>query len=224
MVTNMMLRRLGISGLLVLLITAAVGCSVREGCDGSLVDVEGPTPPEDFWTDPFDGETIDASEEADLPFEPVEPDLPHEPVRITWTKEGTSQSTGRISRLPAAPGATVGPRIAWAYETDEGRFFVQQALVAYTDEKLEREANRCDTLGASFTNPGFSMTELDDGHEALLIAQSIVMSVIWVQDATVVDEAAVAGYRVVQLETQVRAPGDELSVDQLLDIANDIQN
>ena len=223
MVTNMM-RRLGISGLLVLLVTAAVGCFVREGCDGSLVDVEGPAPPEDFWTDPFDGEMINASDEADLPFEPVEPDLPNEPVRITWTNDGISQSTGRISRLPAAPGAIVGPRIAWAYETDEGRFFVQQALVAYTGEKLEREANQCDTWGGSSTNPGFSMTELDDGRDALLIAQSIVMSVISVDDPTIVDEVAVAGYRDVRLETQVRAPGDELSVDQLLDIANEIQD
>ena len=219
-----MLRRLGISGLLVLLVSGAIACSVQEGCDGSLVEVEGPTPPDDFWTAPFDGELIDTSDEADLPFEPVEPELPNEPVRISRIKAGISQSTGRISRLPAAPGATVGPRIAWAYETDEGRFFVQQALVAYRGEKLEQEADECDASGGSFTNPGFSMTELDDGRDALLVAQSIVMSVIWVDDPTVIDDAAVAGYEDVRLETQVRAPGDELSVDQLLDIANDIQN
>lgn len=219
-----MLRRLGILGLLILLVSGAVACSVGEGCDGSLVEAEGPIPPDDFWTDPFSGETTNASDEADLPFEPVEPDLPHEPVRISWTNDGINQSTGRISRLPAAPGASVGPRIAWAYETDEGRFFVQQALVAYDGEKLEQEADECDTSDGSSTNPGFSMTELDDGGDALLIAQSIVMSVIWVDDPTIIDETAVAGYERVQLETQVRAPGDELPVDQLLDIVNDIRN
>ena len=219
-----MLRRLGISGLLILLVPGAIACSVREGCDGSLVEVEGPIPPDDFWTDPFDGETINTSDEADLPFEPVEPGLPDEPVRISWTNAGVSQSTGRISRLPAAPGATVGPRIAWAYETNEGRFFVQQALVAYDTGKLQQEADACDTSGDSFTNPGFSMTELNEGRDALLIAQSSVMSVIWIDEPTITDEPAVAGYEGVRLETQLRAPGDGLSVDQLLDIANDIEN
>lgn len=219
-----MVRRLRVWAVLLALLSGTTACFVDAGCDGSLVEVEGPIPSSDYWTDPFGGKPISSTDEADLPFEPIEPALPYEPVRISWTEEGSSRSTGRISRLPAAPGATVGPRIAWAYETDEGPFFVQQALVVYEGEKLEHEAEQCDTSGRGFTNPGFSMTELDDGRDALLIAQSIVMSVIWIDEATIRDEAAVVGYEDVRLETQVRAPGDQLSVDEMLDVANDVRN
>ena len=188
------------------------------------MEVEGPIPDDSYWSDPFNGDAIGRGDEAKLPFEPLEPELSLEPEQITWTDSGISQTTGRISRLAAAPGATVGPRVAWAYEGDNGPFFIQQALVVYNEEKLEQEANECNVSGGSQTNPGFSMTELRGGHKALLVAQSIVTSVTWIDDATITDESALAGYENVALETQIRAPGDELSVDQLLDIANDLQD
>ncbi|MBW3593981.1 MAG: hypothetical protein KY391_00260 [Actinobacteria bacterium] len=203
---------------------AFVGCSPDPGCDGSVVEVEGPVPNDSYWKNPFKGEVVSNTADAELPFEPVEPDLAYEPEQIAWTNSGVSQNTGRFSRLSAAPGATAGPRIVWAYETADGRFFVQQGLVTYGQRKLEQEASECDVSGRRHTNPGFSMTELEGGQEALLVAQSIVMSVIWIDDATITDESAVAAYENVFLETQIRAPGDELTVDQLLEIANDVQH
>ena len=68
------------------------------------------------------------------------------------------------------------------------------------------------------------MIELSGGSKAPLVVQSIVLSVTWIDDLTISDESVLAGYENVALETQIRTPGDELTVDQLVDIANDLQD
>ena len=197
-------------------------CADR-GCDGSLVEVEGDTFDKSYWTRPFDGETAATSDELELPFRPWEPALDDSP-RITWTRRGIG-SDGRVSRLPLAPGATTGPRVAWAYENDDGdAFFVQQALVGYDQTKLEEEASDCEVSRGRMVNPGFSMVELEEGRiDALLVAQSNVISVTWIYSADLLEPAVVEGYDVVKFETTVRAPGDRFTVDEVLEIANSVE-
>lgn len=208
---------------LTLVLVVQGACSSNQGCDGTVVETEGQTPSETYWTEPFQGEDVARTDDAQLPFVPVQPDLEGLPTHITWTDAGID-SSGRISKLPLAPGTNEGPRIAWTYESPDGPFFVQQALVAYGRPKLEQEAEECEVSDSRQRNPGFSMTQIEDGSRALLIAQSNVMSVVWVDEANIVDEAAVEGYDNVMLETQLRAPGDRFDVDQLLEIANDLRD
>ena len=203
------------------LLLLAPACSDR-GCDGSLVEVGGVRPDESYWTRPFDGERAASLDEVELPFRPPDPGLGSTPT-IIWTRSGIG-ADGRISRLHLAPGASTGPRIAWAYEIDQDRpFFVQQALVGYEQAKLEAEAAECRVSRGEMTNPGFSMTELEDGTDALLIAQSNVISVTWIYSADLLEPAVVEGYDVVKLETTVRAPGDRFTVDEVLAIANAVR-
>lgn len=180
-------------------------------------------PDESYWTRPFDGDSAATSDELELPFRPWEPTIDDDPT-ITWTLRGIG-SDGRVSRLPLAPGATTGPRVAWAYEDEGGDpFFVQQALVGYDQAKLEQEASECEVGRGRMMNPGFSMAELEEGRiDALLIAQSNVISVTWIYSADLLDAAVVDGFDVVKLETTVRAPGDRFTVDEVLEIANSVE-
>jgi hypothetical protein len=185
-------------------IPACADSSSTDGCDGTKVEVEGVHPGGSYWSNPLGrgARVVSVSRAAaSLRFEP-------QPPHKLGVPERTLVSASSVPRAKR--------KIVWVYRGDRFRFFVSERLVHYSQARLKHQAAACVVEEDHQRRPGYSMINLDDGTPALLIAQSIVMSVTFLR----ADETE-AGTRTV--EVQIRMPGRTANSDAAVAIANAIQ-